>query len=381
MIATGLRDQLEASVRAGNAKGVQAYLSLRGEVAFACTIGEALPGVAMRADTAVLWMSAGKPLTAVAIATLLGAGRLDWDDPVSDWVPGFEAHGKEAVTVRQVLMHTGGFRAAAVDYPADDWPTIQRKVNAARLEPGWVPGERAGYHVHTGWWALGAVIEACSGEEFAAYMRRAVLEPTGMTRSWVTMPAEVHAGLTQRSLLAAMPNTLGSGSESVTAWDFTGTETQAWCGNVRPGGNAYGPASELQRFYRMMLDETAVGGDAPGTIDGVRIIDPTIARELVHRHRDGMMDRTFRHVMDWGLGFMLDSKHHQAEGNTSPYGYGPYASPNTFGHGGSQCAVGFADPQHQLAGAILWNGQPGEPAHQKRLDVAMAALYEDLGLV
>ncbi|MEM1099196.1 MAG: serine hydrolase domain-containing protein [Planctomycetota bacterium] len=377
MLAERLVAQLEASVERGDAKGVQACVSVGADVVFATAIGEAARGVAMRDETAVLWMSAGKPITAAAVATLVDAGRLDWDDPVCEWVPGFEQNGKEAITVRQVLTHTGGFRAAPVNYPDDDWATIQSKVNAARLEPGWVPGERAGYHVHTGWWALGAVIEACGGEGFAAYVQRVLLEPLRMSRSWITMPGAVYDQLVTRGLHATMPDT----STPSDAWKPTGTETKAWCSNVRPGGNAYGPASDLLRFYRMMLDETPDGGDVPGTLDGVRVLSEDTARRLVHRHRDGMMDRTFRHVMDWGLGFMLDSKHQQDEGKTAPYGYGPQASRDTFGHGGSQCSVGFADPEHRLAGVILWNGQPGEPAHQQRLHAAMAALYEDLGLV
>ncbi|MEM8783263.1 MAG: serine hydrolase domain-containing protein [Planctomycetota bacterium] len=371
-----LRRGLEADIANGGARGVQACVWRRGQGVFEWFAGRASPSAAMRAETAVLWMSAGKPVTAVALGTLVDAGRLDWDDPVSEWVPGFEQNGKEAITVRQVLTHTGGFRAAAVDYPADDWPTIQRKVNAARLEPGWVSGERAGYHVHTGWWALGAVVEACGGEGFAAYVRRAVLEPAGMTRTWVTMPPEVHDTLHKRGLFAAMPDT----SDRVEGWKPTGTETKAWCTNVRPGGNAYGPASDLLRFYRLMLDESTVGGHACGTLDGARVLHEATARQLVDRHRDGLMDRTFRHVMDWGLGFMLDSKHQQRDGQTAPYGYGPHASRDAFGHGGSQCSVGFADPAHGLAGAIFWNGQPGEAVHQKRLHAAMAALYEDLGL-
>ncbi|MEM1446065.1 MAG: serine hydrolase domain-containing protein [Planctomycetota bacterium] len=378
MSAQRLREQLEASIKRGDAKGVQASVSLRGEAVFDGAIGEAMPTVPMRDDTAVLWMSAGKPVTAVAVATLVDAGRLDWDDPVCEWVPGFEQNGKETITVRQVLTHTGGFRAAPVKYPEDDWATIQAKVSAARLEPGWTPGDRAGYHVHTGWWALGAMIEACSGLGFAAYVRKKVLEPAGMADSWITMPPIVHDELMQQGRFAAMPDT--SDPDHADAWKPTGFETQAWCANIRPGGNAYGPASNLLRFYRLMLDEASVGGDVPGTLDGVRVLDEATASDLVRRHRDGMMDRTFRHVMDWGLGFMIDSKHHQADGNISPYGYGPHAARETFGHGGYQCSVGFADPPHQLAGAILWNGQPGEPAHQTRLHEAMAALYEDLGL-
>ena len=53
------------------------------------------------------------------------------------------------------------------------------------------------------------------------------------------------------------------------------------------------------------------------------------------------MDESFRHVVDWGLEFMLDSNQYGAD--TVPYGYGRHCSPRTFGLGGSQCCTGFAD--------------------------------------
>jgi len=104
-----------------------------------------------------------------------------------------------------------------------------------------------------------------------------------------------------------------------------------------------------------------------------------MATALTERHRVGLMDESFRHVMDWGLGFILDSSHYGVE--TLPYGYGRYRSPRTFGHGGSQCCTGFADPEHGLAVALAVNGRPGEEAHNIRFRRALSALYEDLELI
>jgi CubicO group peptidase (beta-lactamase class C family) len=63
-----------------------------------------------------------------------------------------------------------------------------------------------------------------------------------------------------------------------------------------------------------------------------------------------------------------------------PYGYGPHASPRAYGHGGSQSSISFADPEHELAVAIVCNGTPGEEAHQRRMRAVVAAVYEDLDL-
>jgi len=83
--------------------------------------------------------------------------------------------------------------------------------------------------------------------------------------------------------------------------------------------------------------------------------------------------------MDWGLGFILNSSLYGAD--TVPYSFGRHASPRTFGHGGAQSSVAFADPEHGLAVALLFNGMPGEARHHVRVREVLSALYEDLGLV
>jgi CubicO group peptidase (beta-lactamase class C family) len=99
---------------------------------------------------------------------------------------------------------------------------------------------------------------------------------------------------------------------------------------------------------------------------------------FTRRHREGMQDRTFRAVLDWGLGFILDSKRYGEAQH--PYGYGPHASDATFGHSGYQSSTAFADPAHDLAVALVFNGCPGDAAHQERVHVVLGELYEDLGL-
>lgn len=152
--------------------------------------------------------------------------------------------------------------------------------------------------------------------------------------------------------------------------DF-GMDTEAACTNARPSGSGHGPMRELGRFYEMLL----AGG---ASAQAHRILSPQSTEALVARHRAGMYDLTFKHVMDWGLGFVLDSKQYGAE--TVPYGYGPYASARTFGHSGYQSSAAFADPESKLAVAIVCNGTPGEAAHDQRIRAVLKGLYEDLGL-
>ncbi len=108
------------------------------------------------------------------------------------------------------------------------------------------------------------------------------------------------------------------------------------------------------------------------------MIRPQTCSAMTARHRVGLYDHTFRHEMDWGLGFILDSKRHGME--TVPYRYGDHCSARTFGHSGSQSSAAFADPEHNLVIVLVFDGMPGETAHQKRMRACLNAIYEDLGI-
>ena len=63
----------------------------------------------MTPDSLMVWYSMTKALTAVAIAQQWERGQLELDDPVVKYIPEFGQNGKEGVTIRHVLTHTGGF--------------------------------------------------------------------------------------------------------------------------------------------------------------------------------------------------------------------------------------------------------------------------------
>ena len=140
--------------------GAQIYVSLNGEVVADFALGEAQPGVPMRADTIMLWLSATKPITAVAVAQLWEEGKLSLDDPVCRFIPEFGKRGKEEITIRQLLTHTAGFRTAD-KIPAElSWDESIERICQTPLGAGWVPGRKAGYHISSSWMILGG---SCAG--------------------------------------------------------------------------------------------------------------------------------------------------------------------------------------------------------------------------
>jgi CubicO group peptidase (beta-lactamase class C family) len=345
---------------AGTHIGAQVYVSVKGTPVADLAFGEARRGIAMRTDTLMPWFSCTKPLGAVALAKLWEHGDFDLDYPVARFIPEFAAAGKHAVTLRHILTHTGGFETVRFDPLSMPWDAIIERICSVPLHSGWVPGRKAGYKAQSSWYILAEVIQRISGRQFCAFVRREIFEPLGMRDSWVGISREHFEAYGERA------GTLYKTAPGSVPAPLHEDERILVC---NPGGSGYGPVRELARLYESLLFR--------GKRGGVRILQPVTVEALTSRHRVAMYDETFRHTMDWGLGFILDSNHYGR--NTVPYGYGHHSSPRTFGHGGWQSSAAFADPEHGLAVAVVFNGTPGEGRHNRRIRAFCTALYEDLG--
>lgn len=366
------RRRLEAGVEAGWQLGGQLRVSRRRpgvEIALDhrdLVVGERAPGQPMTPETLNIWLSSSKPVTAVALAILWQRDALDLDDPIARFVPEFAERGKGGITLRHALTHTGGFRLLNVGWPEASWDEIIATLCASRPEPRWVPGQKAGYHLASSWFILGEVVRRIDGRGYPDFVRQEVFEPLGMDDCWVGMPVERFEAYGDRIGRMYSTEKADEGAEPMPrGWH----REKHVCG-CSPGGNGYGPMAQLARFYEMLLGR--------GRRDGVEILRPQTVEALTTPHRVGLRDQTFKHKLDWGLGFIVNSQHYGTE--LPPYGYGRHASRRTFGHSGFQSSTAFADPEHGLVVALMVNGNPGEPRHTERLRDLVEAIYVDLGL-
>jgi CubicO group peptidase (beta-lactamase class C family) len=346
-------------VEQGLHPGAQIYVSLKGEVVADDGIGEARPEVPMNRDTINLWMSATKPITAVLFAQSWESGKLELDITVCEVIPEFASGGKSGITFRHLLTHTGGFRPEPDGLVGSKWAKAVSSVCSVALEQDWQPGERAGYHPATSWYILAEAIARIEDTSFQELAKQKVFDPLVMENSWIGVPVHQQKkygeslGWMFRANRFVRPDTALNREEAIA--------------DVRPGGNGRGPISELGRFYEVLLGG---GGD---------LLRPDTVARLTTRQREGLYDHTFQHYLDWGFGFMVNSNRYGPI--TVPYSFGLHASEVTFGHGGSQSSAAFADPEHDLVVALVCNGMPGEPRHNKRARDLNTAIYEDLGLV
>ena len=358
---------IDRGMREGLHVGAQIYVSRGAQTVIDAGIGESRPGVAMTPDSMMIWMSSSKPVTAVAIAQLWQAGLLQLDDPIARHLPEFAAHGKDRITIRHALTHTGGFRGIASRYDSVPWEQAIAALCDVRPEPNWPPGGKAGYHIASSWYILGEIVQRLSGLPFSQYLREKIFQPLGMADSWLGMPANQYAAYGDR---IGVMHQSGTGSlDSHRTLDTLATTTAP-----HPGFNGRGPMHDLGKLYEALM--TAVRG-LPTSVGSIQLSRQTV-EAMTTRHRVGLLDHTFRLTVDWALGFICNTPN--ADMQKFAYGFGPHASMRAFGHGGNQSSLGMADPEHGLVVAVVFNGMPGEPAHATRMRETMTAIYEDLSL-
>jgi CubicO group peptidase (beta-lactamase class C family) len=185
--------------RAGLPGAVLAVRSRDGTHAMrAYGLADVATGEPMRPDTPMRIASVSKPVTAVAVMRLAQQGRVQLDAPVLPLLlpqlpAGTSPHPDlERLSVRQLLAHCGGWdRSGGFD------PMLQSRAMAARVgsigppspsqivawalstPPDFSPGSRCEYS-NLGYAVLGRLIEAVTGETYAAAVQRLVLRPAGI---------------------------------------------------------------------------------------------------------------------------------------------------------------------------------------------------------
>ncbi|WP_437224885.1 serine hydrolase domain-containing protein [Planctomicrobium sp. SH661] len=346
-------------------RGMQVFISRDFEPVADFAVGENVSEVPLTPDFLLPWLSAGKPLTAAAILQRVQHGQLKLESPVCDVIPEFAAAGKEAITLENLLTHTAGLKPIATGWPKRTWGEIVDKIcqTGTRRDRG--DGLECGYDPARSWFILGEMLQRVDAQQRTVdqIIRQDVLEPLGMFNSWMAIPTDRLDEFRPR-----LGTTYSSQNDVLTP---TPGNTDEYCLTPSPGGSMRGPIRELARFYEMLLRQGT-------TADGTSLLDPEIVRLMLQRRRQGEFDATFQHVVDFGLGIIINSNRYGAE--TVPYGFGRHASENSFGHGGAQSSIGFADPKYKLVVTAVANGLPGEQVHNHRFKELNSAIYEDLDL-
>ena len=241
-------------------------------------------GLRNTVDTRFRMASMGKMFTATAIMQLNQAGRLDLDSPVGAYLKDYpNAAFARAVTVRQLLTHTGGAGDFMSQTWADNYERLKTPADYIALfgnrAPEFIPGSRFGY-ANYGYVVLGRIIEVVSGQAYEAYLKAHVFRPAGMTRSGLNAPPMTPARLATPYVRTA------KGFQAAPA-PFSGPATPAGgaystVGDLLAFANALMGHRLLDRAHTDMLLSPKVRGDSGPYAFGFEVRDADGRRDVGH---------------------------------------------------------------------------------------------------
>jgi CubicO group peptidase (beta-lactamase class C family) len=142
-------------------------------------------GEPVDADTIFMTGSTGKAVTVAALATLVDAGKLKWDEKVVDRLPGFQMYDSwvtREMTVKDLLTHRSGLGLGAGDLlfvPRSNRTRAEIVERLRYIKPA--TSFRSGYAYDNILYTIaGALIEAVSGQTYEDYLRQHVYKPAGL---------------------------------------------------------------------------------------------------------------------------------------------------------------------------------------------------------
>jgi CubicO group peptidase (beta-lactamase class C family) len=205
-----------------------------------------------------------KLFTATALALLVEEGKIEWDRPVTTYLPWFamsDPYVTHEMTVRDLLVHRSGLGLGAGDLLW--WPpsTYNRKEIARRLR--YIPlatSFRSTYAYDNVLYLIaGELIEAVSGHSWEDFVRQRILAKVGMTESDVR-----HSGATSKGNVAG---THAEVNDTVRPVDPFASD------NTNPAGGIMAGAADMAKWMMVQLDSGRVA-------DGARLFSRASARQL-----------------------------------------------------------------------------------------------------
>lgn len=175
----------EAFLAQTNAPGLSIAVSRDGNMLYAKGFGFANveDGIPMDTDIRLRTASVAKVITATALGKLATEGKLDFDAPISEYVP-YINQAYAQLTTRQLAGHTAGLahRPRGERYKKKQYDEIQETVGLMSAPLLFEPDTAYQYSTHA-YNLLAAIIEGASGESYLDYMKNSIFKPLGMTNT------------------------------------------------------------------------------------------------------------------------------------------------------------------------------------------------------
>jgi CubicO group peptidase (beta-lactamase class C family) len=356
-----VRDAFERNFRERAEQGAACAVYYRGQPVVDLWGGCRCPktGAAWQKNSLALVFSATKGMAAAAMAVAHSRGLFELDETVATYWPEFAAHGKEKITVRQLLAHQAGLISLDARLDAQalvDFDGLSQIL--ARQRPAWRPGDFHGYHTLTLGWYQNELLRRVDprGRSLGTFFQEEIARPLGIN-FYIGLPPDVTdeqlaltAGFQKRSLVWHW-DTLPLGFVLAAIWprSFAARSVRqlrlrnpADLGNRDfrrveiPSANGIGEARAIARVYSVLA------GDGHELALGERTRRELIAPPAIPTR--GTRDLVLKIDTRYNFGFSRPSR-------GMPFG----SDGSAFGCPGAGGCFGMADPNHQLGFAYVTN--------------------------
>ncbi|MBF0451723.1 MAG: beta-lactamase family protein [Candidatus Magnetomorum sp.] len=354
---------VENYYRTGVHPAIALCIRRQGKIVLKRTIGHACGNIQgepedtkriiMTPETPICQFSASKAITAMLIHHLAEKGKLHLTDPVSHYIPEFGVHGKEDVTIYQVLGHRSGFGIIPDNVSADvlfDHNEALKMI--CEMKPQYPAGHTASYHAITGGYILHELLQRVTGKDLREYLRETIQEPLGFKYFNYGID-EKDVDSVAKSYFTGWPVTypftliikrsLGG------PWDMAikMANDPRFFTSIIPSANIVATVDEMSQFFQLLLN----GGE----LNGVRIFDPLTVRRATIEAGKMQLDKSMVLLpIRYSAGMMLGS---------NPFGmFGPETK-NAFGHWGFINSFSWADPDRDISVSMLNTGKPFLSTH------------------
>ncbi|WP_155949927.1 serine hydrolase domain-containing protein [Xanthomarina gelatinilytica] len=200
--------------------------------------------------------SMNKTFTSIVVKQLVAEGKLNLDDKLTQYIPGFKDPNANKITINHLLNHESGF----ADYHTRnyfDLPLNERKLNAIverakSYDLNFEPGTEQDYS-NLGYVILGAVIEKVSGKSYFDNVNERIVKPLNLKNTYLND----FSGLENRIAHGYYYTPLGELDESAPLQDIP-----------NPDGGFLSTTEDIMTFYRsyyyddLLLSEEAKSNDS-----------------------------------------------------------------------------------------------------------------------
>lgn len=309
--------------------------------------------------------SVTKSIVSSAAWILLQEQKLALSDRVVEHIPEFGTHGKDSVSVEQLLIHTAGFPRAQL--PRADWPDPERRLrHFANWRLEWEPGSRFVYHGTSSMWVLAEIITRIAGVDYRDFIRGRIVEPLGLRNLFLGLPPEENLRVADvipvgdaatEDERAASPVDAPVIADDMLAY-HNHPENRA-IGS--PGGGVIATAADVALLYQGML------ADADGR--GAGVWQPHMLRDAWTARQTELIDPMTKHPALRGLGVVI-----AGERDRMWRGFVDACSARSFGHMGAGGQISWADPVSGLSFAFCTSGAQRNPARQGAIGFRLSSL-------